>query len=64
MKYLSKYIMFKGKDIVRTLMKVNGFRMPALIGGFGKENKNNFYSTLNLQRDNDDTNLLREKLGP
>jgi len=38
--------------------------MPALIGGFGKENKNNFYSTLNLQRDNDDTNLLREKLGP
>jgi hypothetical protein len=37
--------------------------MPALIGGFGKE-KQIFYSTLNLQRDNDDTNLLREKLGP
>lgn len=37
--------------------------MPALIGGFGNEKKV-FYSTLNLQRDNDDTNLLREKLGP
>jgi hypothetical protein len=39
-------------------------RMPALIGGFGNKNQIWFYSTLNLQRDNDDTNLLREKLGP
>ena len=35
MKYLSKFTIFTGKDIVQTLMKVNVNRMPALIGGFG-----------------------------
>lgn len=35
MKYLSKYNVFKGKDIVQTLMKINVNSMPALIGGFG-----------------------------
>ena len=34
-KYLSKFTIFTGKDIVQTLMKVNVNRMPALIGGFG-----------------------------
>lgn len=33
--YLSKYLLFKGKDIVRALMKISEKRMPALIGGFG-----------------------------
>jgi hypothetical protein len=36
-KYLSKYKkVFKGKDIVQPLMRVNDNCMPALIGGFGK----------------------------
>ena len=35
MKYLIKYYIFIGKDIVQSLMKVNEVkRMPALIGGF------------------------------
>jgi len=33
--YLSKYKIFKGKDIVRALTRVSEKRMPALIGGFG-----------------------------
>lgn len=45
MEYLSKYLKFKGKDIVLHLMKINWICMPALIGGFfrrGRVVKDNY----------------------
>lgn len=67
MKCLSKYIVFKGKDIVQTLTKVNETSqncMPALIGGFGKIYMNTIKRYFSTESNVKTESKLRSKIGP